>query len=169
MSDASNPAPAGSEEIAALAGRVLAEILERQAFLFADPGDPENIPAPEDECVSVRMTFRGHAEGCLRIFMPRSLGVELAANVLGTETDDPLANKEALDACKELLNVVCGNILTTIWGTTPVFDLSIPECELITGSAFLEEIKRDAAGLFLVDDRPILLRVTLAAGGSEPC
>lgn len=169
MPDASDPVPAGSTDVAALAGRIFAEVLERQAFLFADPADPEDVPTPAEECLSVRMAFRGHAAGRLAIFVPRSLGVELAANVLGTDADDPLADEKALDACKELLNVVCGNVLTAIWGTSPVFDLSIPECAPMTGSAFLEEINGNAEGLFLVEERPILLRVELAAGGPGPC
>jgi CheY-specific phosphatase CheX len=54
------------------------------------------------------------------------MALELAANFLGTEASDPVAAAGADDSFKELLNVVCGHLLTAMAGEDPVFDLTMP-------------------------------------------
>lgn len=143
------------------AARVFREVLERQAFLFAEPGE-EGSPGPaEAEGVVLSLAFSGPVRGRLDLSLPRGLAVEIAANVLGTEPDDPEAGARAVDACRELLNVTCGNLVTALWGEGPVFDLAIPE----TLSASDWDAAAPGTIPFLVEDHPLLLRLRFEPDG----
>ena len=89
--------------------------------------------------------------------MPAEMCPELAANVLGLDEDDEKVEEKARDALKELLNVSCGNILTELAGTEPVFDLSVPIVSDI-GLDVWEDLKNNEDFVSLiVDDYPALL------------
>ena len=89
--------------------------------------------------------------------VPNSLSKEIAANVLGLEPDDDLVREGAGDALKELLNVTCGHILTSLLGTKMVFDLSAPEMEVYDESAWREMLRAPNTVGVLVEESPVLL------------
>jgi CheY-like chemotaxis protein len=49
--------------------------------------------------------------------------------------EDDLVRERALDSLKEMLNVTCGQLLTSFAGEGPVFDLSIPTVAELDGTA----------------------------------
>ncbi len=73
------------------------------------------------------MQFRGAESGEMGIAVPSEAGGVLASNILGLEEGEEAAAEKAVDALKELLNIVCGQFLTTVFGEGPVFNLSVPE------------------------------------------
>lgn len=138
---------------------VLCDVLEKFAFEFGDPADLADIRPPGEETFIARMCFRGVSQGALTLLVPRGLGLEIAANVLGLDPEDASVPERAHDAIKEVLNVVCGNLLTRIAGEEAVFDLSIPETRLAGAGIWDEWLAREDTIGVLVDDRPLLLQL----------
>lgn len=143
---------------------VFAQVLEKQVFMFVEELAPEAFPPDESEWVEARMAFTGPFNGRLSLALPKGAEMEMAANFLGKDVDDPEVAGCAEDALKEILNVVCGHLLTTLAGEEPVFDLSIPkvfplsqqECEAIAANPEVHG--------FDMEGRPVLLRFECSEG-----
>lgn len=105
---------------------VFSKVLEKQVFLFAEDMDVVDMSESGD-WVEARMSFHGPFGGSLSLALPRAAELEIAANFLGKDADDPDVANCAEDSLKEILNVVCGHMLTALAGEDPVFDLSIPK------------------------------------------
>ena len=138
---------------------VFAEILEQLAFMFAEPPEGEVSPPTSAALARASMGFKGPFEGKMEIVVPRDMCEELAANVLGLEPDDEMVQRAPFDALKELLNVTCGNVLTTIAGDEPVFDLTIPEVEELDPSTWPDMLARPGTVCYLVEDYAVLLHL----------
>jgi len=59
----------------------------------------------------------------------------LSANLLGLEAEDSGAQVGAVDAVREFMNVLCGQLITTWYGKNQVFDLTIPNVRECTETA----------------------------------
>ena len=77
--------------------------------------------------------------------------------VLGMDQDDEIVQQRSLDSLKEVLNVICGNLLTVIAGEEPIFNLSVPETDTIGPDEWQQLIDDPDSQGFLVDDNPVLL------------
>lgn len=144
-----------------IAGDVFASVIERMAFMFGESVDKDDLPAAQCAYVQASMSFHGPLRGSLLVAVPQDACLQIAANVLGMEPDDPFVAQRAMDSIKEILNVTCGHILTSLAGEGPVFDLSVPEVldlEEPARAALLEDPRTQA---FVVDDCPVLLRLTV--------
>ncbi|NIA14445.1 MAG: hypothetical protein GWP08_10210 [Nitrospiraceae bacterium] len=142
---------------------VTAAVLENQAFMFADLVDNDAAPRlPEDHYV-VRMTFAGPVQGRLTMVFPAGMCAEVAANMLGLDEEDELAIAGGQDALKELVNVVCGRLLTEIAGEEPVFDLSVPEISSMDQAAWEGMLGDPETAALLVDEEPVLAHVSCEA------
>ena len=75
---------------------------------------------------SSRVRFRGPSSGALEMEVAGDFLTELASNMLGMSREI-VSDKIARDALGEVANVICGNALPALHGTTAVFDLSAPE------------------------------------------
>jgi hypothetical protein len=105
----------------------IGHILEDLVFLFPSP-----MPAPAHEHglgnrILVHMTYSGAHNGKLAMDYPDSFSTMVAANMLGLDEDDPDIVPKSEDAIRELLNVICGNLLPALYGSEAVFSLGIPE------------------------------------------
>ena len=66
-----------------------------------------------------------------------SIVPELASNMLGLDmADGPASPGQQEDALKELMNVICGNLLPEIAGCEAIFNVGAPE---ISGKSSLPE------------------------------
>jgi CheY-specific phosphatase CheX len=110
--------------------RVLTEVanetLEKLAFLFAFPDDERDGDGQEPAVIG-RVGFNGHFDGSLLMIVSESVIPELAANMLGLEDDAEISTAEQQDAFKEILNVICGNVLPAIAGEKVEFNIEAPE------------------------------------------
>lgn len=104
---------------------VTADTLEKLAFLFATPTD---APASIDEAqlTTVRVEFTGAFAGGMELSISGPVLDELAVNMLGADDGEPIAPEARLDALKELVNVVCGNLLPILGGSEAVFNIQAP-------------------------------------------
>ena len=140
---------------------VFCDVLEKQAFMFADPVDKEDLPSIEADCIRARIGFTGEMDGELVLLVPGEMCAEIAANILGTDADDELSIQRGQDALKELLNVTCGQFLTTFAGEKPVFDLSVPEITTLDAEGWQASLDDSDTLAFLVDESPALLRISI--------
>lgn len=75
-----------------------------------------------------KVDFSGPFSGELHVGITNSMLMPLAENMIGVEPGAELPEGVCeLDALKELLNVICGNLLPEIEGQEAVFDISAPE------------------------------------------
>jgi chemotaxis protein CheY-P-specific phosphatase CheC len=143
-----------------LVREVFARVLEKQVFLFAEDLAIADIP-PGGDWVEARMAFHGPFEGSLSLALPKEVELEIAANFLGKDADDPDVAKCAEDSLKEILNVVCGHMLTALAGEEPVFDLSIPKVHALSAGDWTALASLPDALGFDMEGKPALLRFHL--------
>lgn len=136
---------------------VAADVLEKLAFMFADPADVTETTAPAESLVQASIRFGGPMEGTLTLLAPLSLGQEFAGNMLGIDSSQ-VTDDQARDALGELMNVLCGQLLTRIAGTGPVFSLHPPDTSVVENGAWSALLEQDDVMALLIDDRPVLLR-----------
>lgn len=147
---------------------VFARVLEKQAFLFADEMSLTDLPPGDDDWVEARIDFHGPFGGCLSLAMPREAELEIAANFLGKDVDDPVVAQCAEDSLKEILNVVCGHLLTALAGVDPVFDLTIPNVLPISAEDLARLVAHPESLGFDVEGNPAVLRFMVSDAGSSP-
>ncbi len=117
--------------------RVAEETLESLAFMFIE--SEEEKKGRESEAPTwVRICFSGPFSGSLMVGVGQPVLTELAENMLGTEDEVTVAEKE--DALKELANVICGNLLPEIGGKEQIFRLEAPQ--IISGEEKESQLNR---------------------------
>lgn len=105
--------------------RVAKEVLETIAFVFvAQP--PRGGPPVAEEQMSAVVGFDGSSTGAVRLVLPTSAAREMAATMLGLDSQDSLRSGQVADAVGELANVIAGNLLRVMAGPTAIFRLSSP-------------------------------------------
>jgi CheY-specific phosphatase CheX len=157
------------EKTRAAAAQAMQEVLERQAFLFADPA--EGGEEAEGPLLSASLRFAGARAGSLALAAPMPLAREIAAGILGCDAEDAMAEERAGDACKEILNIACGQTLTALFGTAPVFDLGIPVVRSLSGDEASDWTAAPQVLALSVEGTPLYLRLDLdadGAGGAAP-
>jgi CheY-specific phosphatase CheX len=108
-----------------LAG-VTSDTLEKLAFLFVFPDEERDSDGPLP-VIAGRVQFNGFFSGSVVLRMSSSVLPELSANMLGVEDDAEISPEDQQDAFKEMLNVICGNLLPAIAGDHVVFNIEAPE------------------------------------------
>ncbi len=137
------------------------DVVQRQAFLFAEPTAVKSLAEPDSGWVHARIAFSGPVSGRLELDLAGELRREIAANVLGLESDDDAAERGGDDALRELLNVICGHLLTQMAGEAAVFDLGLPEVD--PPSENPPDFSPRALA-FDVEGHPMVLHLAIASG-----
>lgn len=112
-----------SEQLLEVAG----ETLEQLAFVFSFPDESDPDALWEAEVAGARVAFSGPLQGELLLAISPAAVPELTANMLGLDDGAVPPEDQQLDALKEALNVICGNLLPRIGGAEAVFDIQPPE------------------------------------------
>ncbi len=132
-------------------------VLEDLAFLFSDPVAVDELTFDDQSFVQASMQYTGSDQGQVSLVLPKRLMPMIAANILGLDEDDDLVHDKASDAVGEMLNIVCGQLLTTVFGDEPVFDLSPPVVQPVTSQQIKQLIVEGKSVAFSTDDEPVLL------------
>jgi len=151
----------GNKEVVS---EVFCSVIEQIAFMFAEVASLEDMAGMDQGFVEASMSFDGQLRGRLSIAVPKDACALIAGNVLGMEPDDPFVTTGAADSLKELLNVTCGHILTSLAGDRPVFDLSIPQVVDLDEEAVQALLAAPGTVAFRVEDAPVLVRLELREG-----
>jgi len=142
---------------------VFPQMIEELTFLFADPVEGGAAPGIPHDAVVVSIAFSGERSGTLDMGIGRSLGIEMAANLLGLDPEADNAAALGDDALRELMNVTCGHVLTSLAGDKPVFNLTIPEVRPVNGAEWDALGQGHDTAQFSVDGRPVQMRLRLDA------
>lgn len=135
-------------------GEVLCKVLEREAFMFAQPADKKSFTVPRGELLRSAIRFSGNnIAGVILISLQVDLAREIAANILGEDSDDEVAISQANDAFGEILNVLCGQFITTVEGAEPIFDLSVPRVGPANKDDWSKIYNRPSSIPLMVDDQ----------------
>ena len=105
--------------------KIFSDVLSDLAFMFRD--DEQGEWPDGGLWLETTISYDGTASGTLRLRCTRQFSLVLAANLLGTDPQEDIAESAADDAVKEFMNVVCGQFVTAVHGTQEVFHLTIPE------------------------------------------
>ena len=140
---------------------VFSRVLEESAFMFTEPGDENALEEVSERYVLVTIGFSGPIIGKILLATPEEIAPQITANMLGMDEDDPLVLENPYDGLKELINVVCGNLVTQIMGEKVVVNLEIPETELIEAEMLEALFDNDQPMIVLIDDYPSILTVRL--------
>ena len=105
----------------------------------------------------VTISFSGFKKGNLSLIVPEGMAGEIAANVLGVSDTDERTLTLAIDSLKEVVNVLCGKILTELEGENPIFNLSVPEVKNIKEKEWEKYLQDDEYLAFNVDGFNVLL------------
>ncbi|MCK5687536.1 chemotaxis protein CheX [bacterium] len=136
-------------------------VLEEFAFMFGDPVSEEGQDLLNKKCYYGQINFTGLVCGKIEIVLEEVLTVKLAANALGLQDDDPLALDEQQDVVRELLNIICGRIITGCFGEEMVFDLDVPNVSILKQND-LEQLNTGSGNQFIdVENHMLLIKGTL--------
>lgn len=100
-------------------------VFETAAFLNVYPVEPGAELAPPEQAAT--MSFKGAATGRVSIRVAISVLDSVVENLLDPTSDPAELATRRGDVLKEMLNMLCGNLLTEYFGSEPIFDLSPPE------------------------------------------
>ncbi|MFG0248658.1 MAG: chemotaxis protein CheX [Phycisphaeraceae bacterium JB051] len=140
---------------------VFCRVMESMAFYFVDPVDKAdvNVDALDMPYRQLSMRFEGPHHGSLVMYIPQSMTPVIWANMLGVDEEEAQDSEQQNDAICELLNVICGQTLTELWGTEPVFDLQVPQLQNLDQTSLVQTLTRPSTCCFSSDDGIILLEI----------
>jgi CheY-specific phosphatase CheX len=145
------------ERIDPILSRVTEEIFEKLAFMFSYPeeGFEAEIDSPAAAPpVVTEVFFKGPFSGRLVMSLSPRLLPELAGNMLGADDNEATTPDQQYDALKELINVICGNLLPKIAGKQAIFNVNTPKIIDPEGIApTAEEILLGDTGLLVEDEK----------------
>lgn len=150
-----------NQDMRQILDETLCEVLEKQAFLFAEETEADELPPQQGKILSAQISFSGNFSGTISLYVTEKMCCEIAANFLGVDADAADTVTKAPDALKEILNVICGNFLTAAAGDGPVFDLAIPQASEYDDSEWDRILKIPGIMTYAVDDYAVACQLEL--------
>jgi CheY-specific phosphatase CheX len=140
---------------------VVRNVLERFTFMFCETDDEKRFADCQGPFLYASVTFSGSRQAMISLTAPESLCLEMAANILGADPSE-IDAEAGVDAIKELVNVVCGELIPALYGDKEVFDLTVPSAYRIDTGKWLELVAVPENMQLWVEDRPVLASLALA-------
>lgn len=140
--------------------KALNKIFTEWAMMIVDDEDEQADDLPDDEMYKAWLHFDGDFQGCYSICCGGEFASELAGNLIGEFDSDPSISDQ-LDALKELINIISGNLLTTCFTEDWVFALTAPEATRISKEEF-EDITTNSKTFFSVEGMPVFFSWTFS-------
>jgi len=138
---------------------ICCEVFESLSFMFGEPIDLDEVESDAETFIHVMISYKGDRAGTINLIVCDETANSLAYNILGIDEDEEeLSIESAMDALKELLNTICGQFMTSMYGDEPVFDLTVPETKLISHGEWQESINNGGYLAINIEDKPILIK-----------
>jgi len=148
--------------------RVVPRILEQAAFLFPEPVEnPDEFPLENHELVMATIDYSGDCNGRMAMIVPFELCSEISSNMLGEEIEETNFREKVLDAFKEVLNIITGQMLTEVYGDKAVCNLQAPEVREISADETRKLMEEGESTLSISDDSPIITVLKQAKESDE--
>lgn len=106
--------------------RVAEEVMEKLAFMMSFP-ETEELTDKNFSQVAAGISFSGVFTGVLVVAVSEQMLPQLTGNMLGLDDDEESTPEQQHDALKELINVICGNLMPAISGKQDVFQIEPPQ------------------------------------------
>lgn len=136
---------------------VIGRVLEQAAFVFtADDIDLSGFSPEKSPLIDVTVRFSGGHSGVLQLILPLSLCEEFAVNMLGTEPGELLSRDSQVDAGMEVANMVAGQLMTQVYGTEAIINLSAPSAVEMPSASFFPHLASREYVCCMVDERPVI-------------
>lgn len=146
-----------SSEINEKTLQVVGRVLEETAYLFTDEIEDVDIPDINNwDAEGVKLFFTEHngtRSGAVHLWVAKGFASLAASNMLGIDEDDSDAIKKGMDALREILNVILGNLLTEVYGEEPVFDINLPTS--LEYEHLLEDVDAKYSVWLEAEDNPV--------------
>jgi len=151
-----------SDDIPQVLMEVASRVFETSAFMAVFP--PEEADLPYDNAVkAASISFSGLEAGRLILALSPEILPSLVASMLGIEEAEDCEANGGEDALLEVLNIICGNVLTEIFGRDPIFDLQPPTLiEPNDAQAMLSSLPNEHRVAFAVENTRAELILRLA-------
>ena len=135
--------------------QVAVRILEEWALMLVEPAtECLTIFDSDDDLLVAGLKFRGIVNGRYEVICQSAFARALSANLLGLDDDN--RPEDMLDALKEMVNVVSGNLLTSSYGEDTSFALTSPEVRVVPKSE-LKAVLGSCTLCYRADDVPVLV------------
>ncbi len=145
------------EHIRAVAARVLEDW---SMFMLDEQPSELSIFETDDIFFCSQLKFKGPVNGSYVVICQKPFMLSLANNLLGENGN--VSDQDQADALGELVNVLCGNMLTEVYGTDVVFELTPPHVSAIEPEQLPQFVNPLAVG-FSADENPVLITFQLDA------
>ena len=139
----------------------LTDVLQNMTFAFVESPEDETLPTDESEFLHATIKFTGPSSGEMGIAVSQDLCAELAAGILGLEPDEDEVKESISDTLGELLNVTCGNFITTMFGENQLVSQSIPQVQTLDSNGWKSLVARSETVKFMVDEVPLIAHVAV--------
>jgi CheY-specific phosphatase CheX len=134
---------------------VAESIFEQVAFVFTDDTGIHCRPQDNNwDALGAELKFTGTRNGIIRLWLETTLASSIALNMLAAE--EPVEKEKAIDAVKEMCNIISGNFITTAYQNADII-LHIPES--IDTTTFKNDYSDPDGVWFSSDDGAILVLV----------
>jgi CheY-specific phosphatase CheX len=148
------------KRIQGILNSVVSNVMEQTAFVFPESADlDDGINIEEHNFLSTTLAFSGDRQGKVVLILPVNLCKELSANLLGEDKDS--TEEQYTDAAEEVLNIITGQLLTSLYGEEAVINLTPPRSGRISGNELFSLIENKIYALSKVDDQPIIIILSL--------
>lgn len=144
-------------EVAGILEEVVPGVLENVAFMFSEPADPDEGLPDAEAYLQAAMEFEGPAKGRIGVVVAREWCDQLAEGILGEAPEEENASEMRSDALSELLNIICGQFVTSVWGTDQIVNLSIPTVSEVSQEAWDKLATRPGTLRLVVEDLPMIV------------
>ncbi|MBM3325220.1 MAG: chemotaxis protein CheX [Calditrichaeota bacterium] len=105
---------------------VASRVFETSAFMCVLSPEEVDLP-PSASNLAASISFSGPLEGRLIFAVSPDILPLMVTSMLGLDEIEDIGEEAQRDALLEILNIICGNVLTEIHGDKPVFNLSPPQ------------------------------------------
>ncbi|MBN1824780.1 MAG: hypothetical protein JW958_00855 [Candidatus Eisenbacteria bacterium] len=144
---------------------VTARVLEEASFVFTEPVDDGSFPA--GDVLETTLAFGGpdpdRDSGRLVFAATPAFSIDLAANLLGIEPDDPDAADKGRDGLKELLNMIGGVLMSEWFGADAICSLGIPDAAVVSREEHEERRARASWSGALITEEEARLDLSVEA------
>ncbi|MBN1980159.1 MAG: chemotaxis protein CheX [Chitinivibrionales bacterium] len=149
-----------SASIETVVNEISCRILSETTYTFLDPLQQEQRPDLQLwEATGVGVDYHGVRSGHISLWADNNLKKIATSNMLGIEEGWTIEERKQNDALKEILNILCGNLITTIYGSTAVFELGLPV--VLDRQQLIADCAKPLVLWFCAETFPILIAATM--------
>jgi two-component system chemotaxis response regulator CheY len=147
--------------------KVFPDVVQSLVYMLCDEGTRHEAVCPGGSFLEAGIRFESDGiRGGMSLLAPYDLCLRMASNILGADPSAGDSGEGAKDALREVVNVTCGHVVTSMIGESSVCDLGVPVVEDRDRRRWDLISSDPGTRVFYLEDLPVLLSFDLE--GSEP-